>query len=293
MARRVPACSIGSGGADVPELPEVDAITGVVAKYALRNDLQQVDVLRGEYMGAKVAARAPAKLAVWQGNMRFYRVYRLGKRVVMEGMAHWGPTAIVSHMMMTGYYDWEHEPWTFDYVEGRRDATESDVRVRFHFADGKVLRFHDTRLFGTIENLMDAPHQDVPELMITPHMMPNAAVIELKEFARLVLRDHRPIKDVVMDQTLLAGIGNIYANEGCHLAQVNPHTPGCDVRPEQVPILLASLRCVVAHSIPTVRYDWLKVYRRDRCGSCGSPVVRSKVAGRATFTCRKCQGDAT
>lgn len=277
----------------MPELPEVDAITGVVARHAVGNDLQQVDVVRGEYMRQKVPLGTVPKVPAWQGSSRIHRVYRLGKRVIMESMAHWGPTSIVSHMMMTGYYDWEHEPWTFDYVEGRRTSTDSDVRVRFRFRDGKVLRFHDARLFGVIESHMGVPAQDAPELMPTPHMMPGARVIDLNGFAEAVLRDRRPVKEVVMDQSVLAGVGNIYANEACHLARIDPHTIGSDVHPMQVPVLLAALRGVVSHSIPTVRYDWLNVYRRERCGTCGAGITRSKVAGRATFMCNKCQGDPT
>jgi len=273
----------------MPELPEVDAITGVVRKHAVGNAIVRIEVLRGNYFDVPKVRVGGTIVVAFSGRFPVHQVYRLGKRVIIEAQACPIPSYVVSHMMMTGYYDWEHEPWTFDYVEADREATDDDVRVRIKFRDGKVLRFHDSRLFGKIEMVDDYVQQDVPELMETPNGKPGARIITLEEFAKAILSDRRPIKAVVMDQKVLAGIGNIYANEAFNLIGLDPRLISNTINPRSIPLLLQALRLSVEHSIPKVRYDWLKVYRRERCGSCDGKILREKVAGRSTFICERCQ----
>lgn len=226
-------------------------------------------------------------MSTFPAGMRIERVFRRGKRVIIDFGGTW---YLDCHNAMTGYWDWEHDPWTFDYVEGPRESSETDVRVKLHFEEGLSLRFHDSRMFGRISAVREVPGVG-PELMETPNMMPGAPIITIRQFAEWVLSERRPIKLALMDQSRMAGIGNIYANEGCHLAGIDPHVAGMDLRPGQVPILLEALRCVVSHSIPTVQYQWLKVYRRDLCGSCDGSVTRTEIAKRATFMCKRCQGE--
>lgn len=263
----------------MPELPEVDAITGVVRRHAVDNTLTAVEVVRqnGKYFQA-----GPPEV-----DRRVTSVARIGKYIQISFVQ--GP-AIIIHNAMTGYFDWKHEPWTFDYVEGKRESTESDVRVRFDFTDGKILRFHDARLFGFMfESDLGAPLHG-PELMTTPNMHPNLREISLEEFARGIFSEKkRTIKSLLMDQDFLSGIGNIYSNEGLHLAGVDPRTISDQMNPSQVPILLDALRCCVEHSIPTVRYDWLKVYRRSNCGTCSGKIMRVEIEKRSTFICDRCQ----
>jgi len=276
----------------VPELPEVDAITGVVRRYAVGNTLVGLETVRwnGKYFACP---EGPAGADGWYLNPLPVRdVCRVGKVVLFLIPYQDDPDSrcfyIRVHNAMTGYFDWEHEPWTFDYVEGAREPSDSDVRVRFLFGDGRVLRFHDARLFGSME--MSGMLPDVgPELMRTPNMLHGREVASLRHFADGVVNCRRPVKSLLMDQSFIAGIGNIYANEACHLAGVDPRQPANQVYPGLIPVLHEALRCAVLHSIPQVTYSWLKVYRRSACGSCGEAVTRVQLDGRATFLCGRCQ----
>ncbi len=195
------------------------------------------------------------------------------------------------HNAMTGFWDYEDEPWTFDYVEGPRRSDEH-VRVRMSLSNGRVLRFHDARLFGRLRVVDPEGLPDLgPELMETPFGPAGVPIITV-DWMTVRLSDYGfPVKRFLMDQSEIAGIGNIYSSEGCHLAGIDPHTLGRNLRTYQVPVLLEALRCVVSHSIPKVTYQWLKVYRRDLCGSCDGSVERSEIDKRATFTCKRCQGE--
>lgn len=269
----------------MPELPEVDWITGVVKRHAIDNVLSSIDVVRANkhYFGLE----RPGNALV--GSVGIRDVFRVGKHVVIDVSYPLAPSEyLVVHNAMTGYFDWEHEPQTFDYVEGARASTETSVRVRLHFEDGKVLRFHDTRLFGRMGWTLQLPTTG-PELMETPHMMSGRPVITHRQFRAALSASTKPVKHILMDQSVVAGIGNIYSSEACHVAGVDPLWPANLVPTPQVPLLLEALRGVVSHSIPKVDYSWLNVYRRDSCGSCARPIVREVVEGRATFSCRFCQ----
>lgn len=266
----------------MPELPEVEMITGVIRRHAQMRAIEAVEVLRQPKSNSFLPKIAEEPIT----GARIWDVYRVGKRIIIELD---DDRMVDCHNAMTGYWDWEHEPWNFDYVEGPR-KTEDDVRVRFMLEGGLVLRYHDARMFGHL-TVTTERRVSGPELLRTTWMRPDLRVITIQEFSSWLLNEPRPIKEALMDQEHLAGIGNIYSSEGCHLAGIDPHTPAKDLRPYQIPIILEALRCVVSHSIPKVQYQWLKVYRRDLCGSCDGPVVRTKLAARATFTCKRCQGE--
>ena len=270
----------------MPELPEVDAIAGVAARHSLGQVITSVHVIRQPRNNAYFHGPDPT-------GGRIDAVYRRGKHVLFSlvdptsGTKAW----IDCHNAMTGFWDYEDDLWSFDYVEGPRDPSEH-VRVTMSLSNGRKLRFHDARFFGRLRVVSDPTLAGVgPELMVTPHGDPRAPLITLPEFAQWVLSERRPIKHALMDQSRLAGIGNIYSNEACHLVGLDPHTAGEAIRPGLVPLLLEALVCVVSHSIPKVQYQWRNVYRRDSCGSCGHVVKRTEVAKRGTFMCEICQGE--
>lgn len=263
----------------MPELPEVEAIAGVVARHSVGQVIESCEVVREPTGHPYFGGQSPV-------GHRVRRVYRRGKRVLIElDRDAW----IDCHNAMTGYWDYEDEPWTFDYVEGPR-VPGDHVRARLLLSNGRTLRFNDARLFGRLRLVDGAMLPRLgPELLETPLGPAGAPVITLEGFARWMLSDPRPVKQALMDQDCLAGIGNIYASEACHLAGVDPGRPANQVYPGLIPVLLEALRCAVLHSIPQVTYSWLKVYRRSACGSCGSSVIRTELAGRATFHCERCQ----
>jgi formamidopyrimidine-DNA glycosylase len=234
--------------------------------------------------------RQPSNVPYFGGQLpsghTIRRVYRRGKHVLFElDCGVW----IDCHNAMTGYWDYEDEPWSFDYVEGPR-TPGAHVRVKMLLSNGRTLRFNDARLFGRLRMVeSDSLPRLGPELMETPCGPAGAPVMTSEQFAGWMLFDPRPVKSALMDQDCLAGIGNIYSNEACHLAGVDPRRPANQVYPGLIPVLHEALRCAVLHCIPQVTYSWLNVYRRSSCGTCGGRVKRIELGGRATFLCERCQ----
>lgn len=263
----------------MPELPECDSIARVAGRHSIGRRVMHVDVVRQPANMAYFAGPSPVGHVI-------KRVYRRGKHVLFELD---GDAWIDCHNAMTGYWDYEDEPWTFDYVEGPRRPGDH-VRIRILLSNGRVLRFNDARMFGRVRVVSGHMLPRLgPELIETPHGPAGTPIMTLAGFAQWMLSDPRPVKAALMDQDCLAGIGNIYSNEACHLAGVDPRRPADQVYPGLIPVLHEALRCSVLHSIPRVTYSWLNVYRRSACGSCGGPVVRVKLEGRATFLCERCQ----
>jgi formamidopyrimidine-DNA glycosylase len=270
----------------MPELPEVDAITGVVRKYARGNSIVDFEIVRwnGRYFdGPDGPLIGPKQCG---GRWDVDDVFRLGKRIVFRILSP-RPLYLIAHNAMTGYFDWEHEPWTFDYVEADREPDRNDIRVKIRFGDGKVLQFHDVRLFGSMKVVSELPTAP-PELLSTPNGMPSHPVMSPSEFYE-GLKVKTPIKVRLMDQRFIGGIGNIYSVEALHAAGIHPSARSNRLSSEEARVLHAALIWSVDHSIPQVRYDWLNVYRRASCGTCGLPVKRYILCGRATFVCEGCQ----
>lgn len=276
----------------MPELPEVEMITDVIARRSVGKVIVGTEIVRqnGKYL--RDSAWSPI------GSL-IERVYRRGKLInfvllnpsTEHGLGPFAPRRwMVCHNAMSGYWDYSDMPWTFDYVEGKRVSNDSDIRVKLELSTKVTLQFHDTRLFGSIRILKEgeAPKRMGPEPIRTVHNC-GTEPMSFSHFREGLLGSLRPVKSLLMDQRFIAGIGNIYASEACHLAGVDPAWPACSVPQDLVLYLFESLKLVLQLQIPKVNYDHLKVYRRTRCEGCGGKIHRELLEERATFSCPNCQ----
>ncbi len=268
----------------MPELPEAESccrniqpavgrkIVAVDVQWSQRPELQDLKTLDWKTIGPIIG------------------IHRRAKRIVFC----FDVIRFVSKLGMSGFWDFEDEPWTFDYVEGKRTSGAADVRLRFALDDDRVLRYHDARKFGRFELVTQKMMDEIgPEPIDTPHLLPRAPRLNGTSFIKVVGDDPRPLKTILMDQRLIAGIGNIYANEALHLSGFDPRMTG-----EQAfrsTGITGGLRLwhaicdVLSTNLGGITYDWLKVYRRHACGTCGENVIRTEIAKRATFHCLSCQ----
>jgi formamidopyrimidine-DNA glycosylase len=179
--------------------------------------------------------------------------------------------------------------------------------VTLHFTDGSSLFFNDQRKFGWMRLL---PTVEVPQLDFFQNIGPEplAADFTLAVFkARLNGRKHSGIKAVLLDQTVIAGIGNIYADESLWGAKIHPETKVSDISAPKLAMLYKSLQAVLRLSIEkggsTDRnyvdaegkhgsyLTFAQVFRREGqlCSRCGSTIIKIRVAGRGTHICPHCQ----
>lgn len=203
---------------------------------------------------------------------------------------------MLCHLGMSGYWDVDDEPWTFDYVEGRRRADESDVRVclTIRNLDGqiRILRFHDARLFGRLSHrsFADGCLPNVgPEILGTRFQLEPQGLKSGKDlWMRLMRRGAWPIKRALMDQSLVAGLGNIYASEALYESGIHPLTPVKDVVNWETLFVMCQDAMISAIN-RKLDYSPLSVYRRKTCKRHGTSIESVVVAGRTSYFCSTCQ----
>ena len=270
----------------MPELPEVEYVAG-----QLRAALVGQTITRAEVLWPRaITMPDPAEFAARLAGRRVERVGRRGKYLVL-GLDS-GATLVV-HRRMSG-----------NLTLLPPGAAVAYTRVRFTLASGSTLAFSDPRKFGRLALVADS---DLPAFFAGLGPEP----LEV-DFTPSVLAAHlagraRAIKALLLDQAVVAGIGNIYADEALYAARLHPLRAGDTLTDEEIAALhgaiQAVLRAGIAHGGTTfgrhrdlydeagTNLDYLQVYRRTGapCHRCGTPIARIVVAQRGTHYCPQCQ----
>lgn len=229
-------------------------------------------------------------------RQRLQGVFRRGKFMVFM----LEDRALLAHNAMSGYWDELDDPWTFDYVEGKRKPAETDVRAMIELEDPRshktfILQFHDSRKFGSLkvltpEELSKKLSTLGPDALPSKHLYEPTTVVDEERFDG-TLDSNRPVKDLLMDQSRIAGVGNIYAAEALWRAKMSPFTPGAALFTKERNELLGHIQCVLREALDRkLDYGSLSIYRRKKCPRCDGDVACEKLKGRATYYCQRCQG---
>ena len=300
----------------MPELPEVETIRRDLIKKILNKKITVVKVLKARSVGGSAAPF----IKILTGNS-FSRVDRRGKLLILRfasaaliGSGKTAPTALLCHLKMTGQLIYEKENKNkVEVVAGGHKLSESDIeglpnkhtRVAFVFADGGELFFNDLRLFGYMklasqEQVATALKKFGPEPLTKDFTFGYFTTLFKK-------RKNTNAKALLLNQELVAGLGNIYVDEVCWCARVRPdRRVGTITKNEQKKLFTCIpqiLRAALKHRGTTFRNfldssghkgnytDFLKVYDRDgeKCKRCGSIIKKIRIAGRGTHFCPRCQ----
>ncbi len=225
---------------------------------------------------------------------RHFHTFRRRGKYLLLGLDD-GHTLIV-HLRMTGDLR----------VCPREEATarppDRHTHVVFRLDRGDELRFRDPRKFGRMW-LVEDPDRVVGHLGPEP-LDPR---LRAEELARRLAGRRATIKALLLDQRILAGIGNIYADEALHRAGIDPRRPGGSLDADQVAALLQAIRTVLAEAIQArgsslrdytppdgsagTYQEQHRVFRRDGqpCPVCGTPIQRTVLVQRSTYFCPTCQ----
>lgn len=272
----------------MPELPEVEQAARTLGEQIVGATFSgQVRCVWARTLDSVPATDIGAQL---QG-VRIVAWRRRAKWIILPLANDW---ALTAHLRMTGRFA-VCIPDTPDDVH---------LRVAFGLMDGREVRFMDQRKFGRI-HLCDP--QQLAQLDAAHGPEPfDDALTGATFFARLS-QTSRVIKAVLLDQTVLAGVGNIYADEALWRAQIHPQTPANQLEFVQADMLLMSVRKVlhqaIVHGGSTLRdyrdsygakgtqQDNFMAYDRtgQPCERCGTPIVKTVVAQRGTHFCPACQ----
>jgi formamidopyrimidine-DNA glycosylase len=187
------------------------------------------------------------------------------------------------------------------------ELPDKSTRVTFDFTDGSHLYFNDQRKFGWVRLL---PTVEVPNIDFFQKVGPEPLAADFTWHAfkeRLLRRKNSNIKTVLLDQTVVAGVGNIYADESLWGAKIHPTTLVRDLSDAKIKLLFQELQYVLNLAIEKggssnhtyvnaegkkgSYMDFARVFRREKlpCPRCATIIEKSRVAGRGTHTCPFCQ----
>jgi formamidopyrimidine-DNA glycosylase len=274
----------------VPELPEVETVRDGLARHVVGCTVVSVAVLHPRPV--RRDHRGPAGFAAALTGRRFEAACRRGKYL-------WLPLdsgdALLGHLGMSGQL-LVSEP-------GRPD--ERHLRVRLDLGD-RELRFVDQRMFGGLA-VSEGGAELPPEIA---HIARDPFDPEFDDdlFVARVRRRTAGIKRLLLDQTLVSGVGNIYADEALWHARIHGERPGDRLRPTDIRRVLADARTVMAAALGQggTSFDALYVnvngesgyfdrslhaYGREgqACDRCGTPIRRVEFMNRSSFFCPRCQ----
>ena len=190
-----------------------------------------------------------------------------------------GDAEVLMHFGMTGRLDWE------------RRGSDRHVHDRIVFVcRGGELRYRNMRKFGGVWISRSGRER------VTGPLGPDATEVDLERFRSLLGGRRGGVKAALMDQRLIAGLGNLMVDEIAWRARVNPRTPVGRLSRRRVERLWRAMDEVVRESLPTGRVPpvegWLTGVRDRRdacCPRCGARLRRATVAGRTTVWCGRCQ----
>jgi formamidopyrimidine-DNA glycosylase len=267
----------------VPELPEVETIRTQLEPRLVGRRLELVSILDARL----TRPLDPREVAAELEGARVEAVERRGKYLLLRLDSGSG---LLVHLRMTGSFGFE--PTTHE-------------RAVLELEDGERLVYRDVRRFGTWL-VLDAVELD-PYLATKNGPEPLSSRFTSAWVARQLSRRHAPLKAVLLDQRVVAGLGNIYADEALWRARLSPLRPASSVDPDDVPKLhravRAALRTGIARQGASLRdyakpdggagamQEEFRVYGREGepCPRCGTPIAKARVGGRGTWYCPRCQ----
>ena len=259
----------------MPELPEVEIFKRCLDATSLHQRIDDVDV-RNTYILKKTSAR---ELTRRLKGRRFESSRRHGKHLFVRAD---GELWLRLHFGMTG---------SLQYLKND-EPVPRHARVVFVFAKNHRLAFDDQRQFGQIGLL-----KDVDEFLKKHSLGPDALKIDLRKFRKVLGKRRGAVKSVLLNQRIIAGIGNIYADEILFRVRMHPATETFRLGDNALTKLFRASHYVLRKAIATkantsqMPRSWLlpRRGRDEKCPRCGRKLRSARIAGRTAWFCPQCQ----
>ncbi|MDD3187636.1 MAG: DNA-formamidopyrimidine glycosylase [Bacilli bacterium] len=269
----------------MPELPEVETVKETLKKIVLNKTIKEVKV----YYEPMIVKPSPNEFISQLENQKIIDIKRKGKWLIFELDNYY----LLSHLRMEGKYQ----------VKDLNYPVNKHEHVSFVFDDFE-LRYVDTRKFGRmyLQNKETAFNESpLSDLGLEP--WDNNLT---KDYLKNKYKNKSlPIKTLLLDQSIITGIGNIYDDEILFASKINPFTKGRDLNDKQLESIITNTKIVLEKAIKkggtTIRtyessegvhgrfQNELLVHTKEICPICGSKIVKTKINGRGTYYCEKCQ----
>jgi formamidopyrimidine-DNA glycosylase len=271
----------------MPELPEVETVRKTLKQLVQGKTIRDVDI----FYDKMIRCENNYFINTVSGTT-ILDIKRIGKYLIFDLGEHY----LISHLRMEGKY----------FVKRLDEARNKHEHMIFYFSDGDTLRYHDTRKFGTFDLILKKDlFIDSPIVKLGPE--PFDSKMNIDYLYKKIHNKTIAIKSALLDQTIIAGLGNIYVNEVLFYAKISPTTPSNEITKKQCETLIEGSIEVLEKAIllggTTIRsytsslgvtgrfQNDLMVHERlnENCKVCNTPIIKEKVNGRGTYYCPKCQ----
>lgn len=296
----------------MPELPEVQTIVNDLKKKiigreitAFWSDTPRILRILADRRGLNADKRGHSKFSNQPGllsrqikNYRIDAIKRKGKNIIFHlSKASHSQKLLIIHLKLTGRLLVGRE-----FLKNQKNY----IRAVFYLDKGSALCFSDVRKFGKIIFGDKKVVENLPDLKdLGPDPLDNSLTVD--EFVNLISSEKRKIKQVLLDQKVIAGVGNIYSDEALWLSKINPLTPANRIGEKQLRNLFRAVKKVLKKSI-RLRGSSMRNYRDTEgkeggymkarlvyareglpCFRCQTKIKRIKIGTRSSHFCPKCQ----
>ncbi len=271
----------------MPEIAEVETVRRTLKKQILNKEIKKVEVLYSKMLLSDVEEFK----TILKGNC-FNDIDRRGKWLIFELNEHY----LLSHLRMEGKF----------FLKNSQEKKEKHEHIIITFSDNTDLRYHDTRKFGRMELIKKEELKKNVQIQ-KQGFEPGEEGLTSNYLLEKFKKKQIPIKTLLLDQTIISGLGNIYANEVLFASKINPFKKGCEITKNEAENIVVMSKEIIEKAITlggttiksytsslgvTGRFQQeLKVHKREDlpCLHCQTPIKRSKINGRSTYYCPKCQ----
>lgn len=271
----------------MPEIAEVETVRNTLKNMILNKKIESVNVLYPKMIESNIKE--------FEKNLigkKIIDIKRIGKWLIFDLEDYY----LLSHLRMEGKF----------FVKKHDEEINKHEHVIITFTDNYDLRYHDTRKFGRM-NLIKKEELENTEAIKKQGIEPLSKNLTKEYIYNKIHKKNLPIKTILLDQSIISGLGNIYADEVLFAAKINPLKKGSEVSLNECDEIRKSSKKIIEKAIEcggttiksytsslgvTGRFQiYLTVHKKEGepCLVCKTPIVRIKVGGRSTYYCPKCQ----
>ncbi|MBE6155062.1 MAG: DNA-formamidopyrimidine glycosylase [Firmicutes bacterium] len=271
----------------MPEIAEVETVRNTLKQRILNKKIKEVKIYYEKMIESDINTFKSDLI-----NKSFIDIKRRGKWLIFETEDRY----LLSHLRMEGKY----------FIKYTNEAKDKHEHIIFTFYDNTDLRYCDTRKFGRM-NLIKKEDLEKTESIKKQGLEPGDKNLTSEYLLSKFKNKKLPIKTVLLDQSIISGLGNIYVNEVLFYAHINPLTPAFKLSKEECELIVKESQEIIKEAIKlggttiksytsslgvTGRFQQkLKVHKRESepCLICKTPIKNIKIGGRSTYYCPNCQ----
>ncbi len=271
----------------MPEIAEVETVRNVLKNQVLNKKIVDVKIIYPKIIETDILQFKDNLI-----NNEFIDIDRIGKYLIFKLHNY----SLISHLRMEGKY----------FIKDKNEEMVKHEHLVIYFSDNTTLRYHDTRKFGRMALLKTNDLKEYQGIK-KQGFEPGDSLLTVSYLKEKLKNKSLPIKTILLDQTIISGLGNIYANEVLFESNINPHRKGSSITDKELQSIITSSDMVIKKAISmggttiksytsslgvTGRFQQeLKVHKLDNkpCFKCGTIIKKEKINGRSAYYCEKCQ----